>query len=119
MTERWLMDSVEMYQQVREGIRMLESGGSVYIGENGGGYTFLNAVLPDSTAKRFKREIIEEMKGCMIALRSQIRDVLDADEKEQLKFAEEEEAVSGYVDQVVPKNDYRRQQNSQEDDDGK
>ena len=51
------------------------------------------------------------------ALRNAIRTVLDEDEKEQL--GEIEEPVPVPQLDVTPKNDYRRHQNSQEDDDAK
>lgn len=85
----------------------------------------LREINPEA-AEKIEKMIVDELNVYIIQLRSEIREMMDADEKEQLmleeieeeKEAEQEEKVR-QQDVGVPKNDYRRGQNSQEEDDGK
>lgn len=82
--------------------------------------------LPSETKRKIEKLIKDELQVQYIRLRGQIRELLDQDEKEQLMLAEieeekeaEKEEQARQQDMGVPKNDYRRGQNSQEEDDGK
>lgn len=117
MTDRQMMDQVETYQMIREVLRVMENGGFIYVGKQGEGFTVLNALLPDTVAERIKREVVTTLKGEMAILNCELQHTLNEDKAEML--GEEEEPVLIPQLDVVPKNDYRRHQNSQEDDDGK
>lgn len=61
--------------------------------------------------------IKKELKVYLIELRGDIRAVLEQDEKEQLGIKTEEEDIPPDVAYInaIPKNDYRRQQNTKEE----
>lgn len=117
MTDRRMMDCVEMYQILREAITELEEGYFLAITNGTGVLTRLSSLLPEGTAERIRNGIIGDLNAHMIALRNAIRTVLDEDEKEQLGAIGEPVLVPQL--DATPKNDYRRHQNSQEDDDVK
>lgn len=80
--------------------------------------------LPFETKRKIEKLIKDELQVQYIRLRAQIRELLDQDEKEQLMLAEieEEKAEEKQEEEErhgVPKNDYRRGENEQEEDDGK
>lgn len=80
--------------------------------------------LPSETKRKIEKLIKDELQVQYIRLRSQLRKLLDQDEKEQLMLAEieeekEEEKQEEEERHGVPKNDYRRGENEQEEDDGK
>lgn len=80
--------------------------------------------LPYETKRKIEKLIKDELQVQYIRLRAQIRELLDQDEKEQLMLAEieEEKAEEKQEEEErhgVPKNDYRRGENEQEEDDGK
>lgn len=80
--------------------------------------------LPFETKRKIEKLIKDELQVQYIRLRAQIRELLDQDEKEQLMLAEieEEKAEEKQEEEErhgVPKNDYRRGKNEQEEDDGK
>ena len=78
----------------------------------------------DIPKRKIEKLIKDELQVQYIQLRAQIRELLDQDEKEQLMLAEieEEKAEEKQEEEErhgVPKNDYRRGENEQEEDDGK
>lgn len=80
--------------------------------------------LPFETKRKIEKLIKDELQVQYIQLRAQLRELLDQDEKEQLMLAEieEEKAEEKQEEEErhgVPKNDYRRGENEQEEDDGK
>ena len=115
MVEREMMDNIEEYQLLRDVIRTMEDGGHFKIC-GGGIETRLEALLPEETVERIRRYVFGELCVHMMELRQGIREILDLDEKEQLNIGQVE-TINETI--AIPKNDYRRQQNSQEDDDGK
>lgn len=119
MTDRRMMDCVEMYQILREAITELEEGSFLAITNGTGVLTRLSSLLPEGTAERIRNGIIGDLNAHMIALRNAIRTVLDEDEKEQLKLPEPVEEKTEQSIAAFPKNDYRRHQNGSEEDDGK
>ena len=115
MTERKIKDDVEEYQFLRDAIQMIEDDGHIKIC-GGGIETRLEALLPEETVERIRRYVFGELCVHMMELRQGIREILDLDEKEQLNIGQVE-TINETI--AIPKNDYRRQQNSQEDNDGK
>lgn len=116
MTDRPMMDTVEMYQMIREAITELQGDSFLVITNGTGVFTRLTALLPDETVERIRRDVIGELCVNMIHMRTVIRETLSADEQE-LWGSEEYMGVINSV-YAIPKNDYRRHQNGQEDDDG-
>lgn len=122
-----MQDKVEIYLHTQEVLKQLQDDGYMLLADQGGGdRKRLESVLPDEVVERIKKDIIGEMGVNLIRLRAEIREILDADEKEQLMLEEiekekeaEQEEKARQQDMGVPKNDYRRGQNSQEEDDGK
>ena len=127
MTDSKMQDKVEIYLHTQEALKKLRDDGYMLLTEPGEwGAKRLESVLPEEVVERIKKEIIGEMGVNLIRLRAEIREILDADEKEQLMLEEieeekeaEKEEEERQQDMGVPKNDYRRGQNSQEEDDGK
>ena len=67
-------------------------------------------VFPDYT-----ESLIKDLKVYWIDLRRQIREKMDEDEAEMLETAVAEPEMTTETAHVMPKNDYRRQQNSAEE----
>lgn len=127
MIDNEMQDKVEIYLHTQEALKRLRNDGYMLLTEPGAGNAKrLESVLPEEVVERIKKDIIGEMGVNLIRLRAEIREILDADEKEQLMLEEieeekeaEKEEQERQQDMGVPKNDYRRGQNSQEEDDGK
>ena len=127
MTDNEMQDKVEIYLHTQEVLKQLRDDGYMLLAEPGGRVgKRLESVLPEEVVERIKKDIIGEMGVNLIRLRAEIRELLDADEKEQLMLEEieeekeaEKEEQERQQDMGVPKNDYRRGKNSQEEDDGK
>ena len=127
MKNEEMQDKVEIYLHTQEALKRLRNDGYMLLTEPGAGNAKrLESVLPEEVVERIKKDIIGEMGVNLIRLRAEIREILDADEKEQLMLEEieeekeaEKEEQARQQDIGVPKNDYRRGKNSQEEDDGK
>lgn len=125
MTDNKLQDKMEIYMHTQEALKQLRDDGCMLLAEPEPGI-WMESVLPEEVYERIKKEIIGEMGVNLIRLRAEIREILDADEKEQLMLEEIEEEKEAEKEEQerqqnigVPKNDYRRGKNSQEEDDGK
>ena len=125
MTDNKLQEKMESYLYTQEALKQLRDDGSMLLAEPEPGIWIEN-VLPAEAVERIKKDIIGEMGVNLIRLRAEIREILDADEKEQLMLEEieeekeaEKEEQARKQDMGLPKNDYRRGQKRQEEDDGK
>lgn len=67
-------------------------------------------VFPDYT-----ENLIKDLKVYWIDLRKQIREKMDEDEAEMLETTAAEPGMIAEPEHAIPKNDYRRQQNSAEE----
>ena len=127
MIDNEMQDKVEIYLHTQDVLKKLRDDGYILLTDPGDRTVRrLESVLSEEVVERIKKDIIGEMGVNLIRLRAEIREILDADEKEQLMLEEieeekeaEKEEQARQQDMGVPKNDYRRGQNSQEEDDGK
>ena len=127
MIDNEMQDKVEIYLHTQDVLKKLRDDGYILLTDPGDRTVRrLESVLSEEVVERIKKDIIGEMGVNLIRLRAEIRELLDADEKEQLMLEEieeekeaEKEEQAWQQDMGVPKNDYRRGQNSQEEDDGK
>ena len=127
MIDNEMKEKVEIYLHTQDSLKKLRDDGYILLtgpGEWAG--TRLDSMFQEEVVERIKKDIIGEMGVNLIRLRAEIREILDADEKDQLMMEEieeekeaEKEEQARQQDMGVPKNDYRRGQNSQEEDDGK
>ena len=127
MKNEEMQDKVEIYLHTQDELKELRDDGFILLtGPGQWAGKRLESVFPEEVVERIKKDIIGEMGVNLIRLRAEIRELLDADEKEQLMLEEieeekeaEKEEQARQQDIGVPKNDYRRGKNSQEEDDGK
>lgn len=127
MIDNEMQYKVEIYLHTQEALKQLRDDGYILLtGPGDRTVRRLESVFQEEVVERIKKDIIGEMGVNLIRLRAEIRELLDADEKEQLMLEEieeekeaEKEEQARQQDMGVPKNDYRRGQNSQEEDDGK
>ena len=97
---------VTEYEGTKGLIKDVEEGALIVRGENG--YTDLESVLPEA-----KEKIRKDLEVYLIDLRTQIRERLEEDERQQLKLMEPVEEKADPA-AALPKNDYRRHQNGTE-----
>lgn len=107
-----LLDLTKTYIKTRQLVEDLKHG-NAEAAVAGDVVTALSEIFEGG---HFDRIIQKELEVYLIGLRTMIREELEADEKEQLEMRAEESQSEGpaYVN-AIPKNDYRRQQNSMEE----
>lgn len=105
---RDIEEKAEIYKALRDTVNRMESGGLIYIGKQGEGYTDLRVLLPDEMVEWIRRDIIRHMNMETIAIRQEIRLMLDEDEAEQLGIEIESAAEVPPEEIGIPKNDHRR-----------
>ena len=106
MDQGYTLDElVGEYEEIKELIDDFPNGALEFHGKTG--CTDLESILPDC-----KVGVQKALEVYLIDLRRQIRERLDDDENSQLAVTQVETEQIEEPDHAIPKNDYRRQQNS-------
>lgn len=97
--KRDIEEKVEIYKALRDLVSCLDSGGLIYIGKQGEGYTDIRALVSDETMAWIRHDIIGCLNVETIAIRQEIL------HHGSLKKS----AAEIPPEQIgIPKNDYRR-----------